>query len=133
MRWRCFSRSDSLRFFGQKRLRSLLKCVVCMHRPGTTFHHHIPLCKACHVTLKKHIKHDGGFIIQQLEALRQANSPSDMAALRDAIVSHASKLVHYEDLKLKTIEPEPTVIMHLVRMGQYNDLFPQLFSNEDSE
>ncbi|QSO45561.1 hypothetical protein [Alicyclobacillus mengziensis] len=122
-----------MRFFGQKRLRSLLKCVVCAQRPGTTLHHHIPLCKSCHATLQKHIKHDGGFIVEHLETLRQANSPSEIAALRDAIVSHASKLVHYEDLKLKTIEPEPTVIMHLVRMGQYNDLFPKFFSDERTE
>jgi|GEM_PF-4777061 len=94
-------------------------------------HHHIPICKSCKTVLDKHIQRDGGFIIQYLDALRKADSPSEISSLSERIIKHASKLVPYEDLNLKTIEPAPTSIMHRVRAQEYSDLFPKLFSESD--
>lgn len=122
-----------MRFFGKThhKLPPLFKCVVCAQRPGTAMHHHIPICKSCKVVLDKRIKHDGGLIIQYLDTLRKPHSLSEISYLSENIIQHASKLVPYEDLRLKTIEPTPTVIMHLVRMREYQDLFPQLFSEDE--
>lgn len=124
--------SDSIQFRKkQHKLPPLFKCVVCQHRPSDTMHHHIPICKSCKATLDKHIKYDGGLIIQNLDELRKANSPSDISALSESIIKHASKLVSYEDLRIKTIEPTPTSIIHRVRIQEYNDLSPELFFEND--
>lgn len=126
-----FWRSDPMHLFRKNhhKLPPLFKCVVCQHKPGDSMHHHIPICSSCKVALDKHIEHDGGSIIQCLNALRKARFPLEITQLSDSIINHASKLVPYEDLRLKTIEPAPTVIMHRVRMKDYNDLFPELFSD----
>lgn len=113
------------------KLPPLLKCVVCQHRPADMMHHHIPICKSCKAVLDKHINRDGGLIIQYLDALRTADSSLEIASLSERIIEHASKLVPYEDLNLKTIEPTPTVIIHRMRSQEYTDLFPELFSEDD--
>lgn len=111
-------------------LPALFKCVLCEIGPGDRMHEHIPMCRSCKTKLDKHIRHHGGLIIQCLDALRKADSPSDISALSESIIEHASKLVPYEELRLKTIEPTPTVIMHLVRIRECHDLFPELFSGD---
>lgn len=113
--------------FRRHKMPPLLKCVVCEHRPGATMHHHLPVCKSCAATLEKHIKQDGGAIIEGLAALRHADSPGDVTGLSEKILEHASKLIQYEEKRVKTIEPEPTVIMHRVRIGEYDDLSPTLY------
>lgn len=111
---------------GRPKLPPLLKCVACAHRPGETYHHHIPLCRSCAATLNKHIKRDGGAILAAFDELRSTVEPHAVAELSDKIIHHATQLLSYEEKRLKTIDPEPTVIIHRIRVGEYMDLFPTL-------
>lgn len=78
------------------------------------------------------IKRDGQAIIHFLDELRQANAQADIVDLTARVIDHASKLVPYEEMKLKAIEPNPTAIMHRMRSGSYADLFPRLFTDVNS-
>lgn len=112
--------------FGGHRLPPLFKCVVCQRRPGQTFHHHIPLCNSCATKLRRTIRRDGGAILRALDELRNADSPQLISQLKESIIGHAHELLSYEELNVKTIDPEPTVIIHLIRVDEYTNLFPRL-------
>lgn len=89
-------------------------------------HHHVPLCKSCKRKLDKDIRKHGPAIITELEKLREAQSPSLIAEVSQRVLRHAFELVKYEDFRLKTIEPVPTAIIHLVRIQEYSELFPTI-------
>ena len=108
---------------------------MCGKRPGETFHHHLPLCQPCKRKLDRDIQRYGGVIVQGLDALRLADSPQSISDISLKVIESASHLVPYEDQRIKTTDPEPTVIIHRVRVGEYADLFPRLASgtNDDAE
>lgn len=120
-----------LRLFGKhKKMPAMLKCVKCGQKPGEVYHHHLPLCKACASKLHKRIQHDGGALVQELDSLKAVQDDHDIEAISERVIKHASSLIEYEDIRLKTTDPEPSEIIHRVRIGEYSDMEVTLFNEE---
>lgn len=111
---------------------ALLKCVLCEHRPGQTYHNHIPLCRSCKTTLERSIADHGGAVVTGVEALQKEADPRRRAVLTEEVIDEAGKLVPYEDQHLKTILPEPTAVIHKVRAGETEDLVIHLYQEADA-
>lgn len=119
-----------MRFFGKrKKMPALLKCVKCGQKPGEVYHYHLPLCKSCATKLHKHIRHDGGTLLEELSHLKAADN-HEVESISERLIKHASTLIEYEDIRLKTTDPVPSEIIRRVRIGEYEDLDVTLFDEE---
>lgn len=124
-----------MRFFGLGRakhrsLPPLLKCVHCQRRPGEVFHHQLPLCKPCFRTLNHDIVQHGRAIIETVNTLNVSSPECGKSDLIRNIVGHASKLLAYQDERLKTIEPQPSEIIRLARADELKGIDLRLFNDE---
>ncbi len=117
-------------FRKHKKMPALLKCVKCGQKPGEVYHYHLPLCKSCASKLHKRIQHDGGALVQELDSLKEVQDDQEREAISERVIKYASSLIEYEDIRLKTTEPEPSEIIHRVRTGEYGDLEVTLFNEE---
>lgn len=69
--------------------------------------------------------------MEGIDAMRHATDPERRRDLAEQVVDHASKLVPYEEQRLKTTDPEPTRVILQVRAGEIDDLNVQLYQEED--